>query len=124
MHKQERREMQNKLCYICSPYRGDIERNTEYAKKLTKIALDCGYAPITPHLYLTQVLSEEDPAQRKKGMAAGAELLKHCRYILIGSRYGLSEGMIEEIQIAIEEGITELAQEKGGLVKVYGGQRK
>lgn len=115
--------MQSKLCYICSPYRGDIKRNTEYARELTRIALDCGYTPITPHLYLTQVLNEEDPEQREKGMAAGAELLKHCRYIIIGSRYGLSEGMLAEIQIALEEGITELAQEKGGLAEVYGGQQ-
>ena len=56
-------------------------------------------------------------------MAAGTELLKHCKYIFIGSRYGLSEGMLAEIQIAFEEGITELAQEKGGLVEVYGGQQ-
>ena len=95
--------MQSKLCYICSPYRGDIERNTEYARELTRIALDCGYTPITPHLYLTQVLNEEDQEQREKGMAAGTELLRNCRYIFIGSRYGLSEGMLAEIQIALEE---------------------
>ena len=74
-------------------------------------------------MYLTQVLNEEDPEQREKGMAAGTELLRNCRYIFIGSRYGLSEGMLAEIQIALEEGITELAQEKGGLVEVYGGQQ-
>ncbi|MCM1232682.1 MAG: hypothetical protein NC489_21355 [Ruminococcus flavefaciens] len=113
----------NNLVYICSPYRGDITRNTEYARELTRIALDNGYTPITPHLYLTQVLNEEDPAQRERGMAAGAELLKHCKYIFIGSRYGISEGMLSEIQIALETGITELAQEKGGLVEVYGGQQ-
>lgn len=115
--------MQSKLCYICSPYRGDTERNTGYARELTRIALDNGYTPITPHLYLTQVLNEEDPAQRERGMAAGAELLRNCKYILIGSRYGLSEGMLAEIQIALEAGIVELAQEKGGLVEVYGGQQ-
>lgn len=115
--------MQSKLCYICSPYRGDTERNTEYARELTRIALDCGYTPITPHLYLTQVLNEEDPQQREKGMTAGKELLKCCDHIFIGSRYGLTEGMLEEIQVALEEGITELAPEKGGLVEVYGGQQ-
>lgn len=115
--------MQSKLCYICSPYRGEIERNTEYARELTRIALDNGYTPITPHLYLTQVLNEEDPEQRKRGMEAGTELLKSCKYIFIGSRYGISAGMLSEIQIAMKEGITELAQEKGGLVEVYGGQQ-
>lgn len=74
-------------------------------------------------MYLTQVLNEEDQEQRERGMTAGAELLKHCKYIFIGSRYGISEGMLSEIQIALEAGIIELAQEKGGLVEVYGGQQ-
>lgn len=112
--------MDNKLCYICSPYRGDTERNMVYAKELTRLALDNGYAPITPHLYLTQVLDEDDPEQRSKGMAAGEELLKHCRYILIGSRFGLSEGMTGEIKTAIETGLAELAVTKRGLEIVYG----
>lgn len=112
--------MKNKLCYICSPYRGDIERNVAYAKELTRIALDNGYAPITPHLYITQVLDEGDPEQRKKGMDAGMELLKQCRYIIIGSRYGLSEGMVEEIKTAIEIRLIELAVTKQGLETVYG----
>ncbi len=115
--------MKNKLCYICSPYKGDTERNKEYARELTRIALECGYVPITPHLYLTQVLDEENPDQRELGMAAGQELLRHCKYIYIGSRYGLTEGMLEEIRIALEEEITELAWQKGGLAEVYGGQQ-
>lgn len=112
--------MENKLCYVCSPYRGDTERNIEYAKELTRLALDNGYDPITPHLYLTQVLNEDDPAQREKGMAAGTELLKHCRYILIGSRFGLSEGMLAEINTALDNGLAELAATAHGLEVVYG----
>ena len=60
--------MENKLCYVCSPYRGDTERNIKYAKELTRLALDNSYVPITPHLYLTQVLDEDDPEQREKGI--------------------------------------------------------
>lgn len=111
---------ENRLCYICSPYRGDVERNVEYAKELTRLALDAGYAPITPHLYLTRVLDESDPRQREIGMAAGLSMLKQCRYILIGSRYGISEGMLREIRAAIECGLFELAREKNGLAVVYG----
>lgn len=112
--------MENKLCYICSPYRGHVMDNVAYAKELTGLALNNGYAPITPHLYLTQVLDESDPAQRAIGMAAGLELLKQCKYILIGSRYGISEGMLNEISLAIELGLYELAQTKHGLEVVYG----
>ena len=107
--------MENKLCYVCSPYRGDTERNIKYAKELTRLALDNSYVPITPHLYLTH-----DPEQREKGMAAGTELLKHCRYILIGSRFGLSEGMLAEINTATKNGLAELAVTARGLEVVYG----
>ena len=37
-----------KTAYICSPYRGEVERNKEYARELTKLALDAGFAPTTP----------------------------------------------------------------------------
>lgn len=111
---------ENKLCYVCSPYRGNTERNIEYAKELTQLVLDNGYAPITPHLYLTQVLDEDDLEQRTLGMAAGTEILMQCRYILIGSRYGLSEGMMAEIKTAYEAGLTELAAVKQRLEIVYG----
>ena len=115
--------MENKMCYICSPYRGHVEDNVAYAKELTRVALDNGYAPVTPHLYLTQVLDESNPEQRKIGMAAGIEILKQCQYILIGSRKWLSEGMLDEIEEAYDAGLIELAITKHGLEKVYkGGQ--
>lgn len=114
---------ENNLVYICSPYRGEVERNLQYARELTRIALDNDFAPITPHLYLTQAVNDEVSEEREKGMMAGKELLKNCKYILIGGKYGLSEGMLEEIELAQRYGTIELAQEKGRLVEVYGGQQ-
>lgn len=64
----------NNLAYICSPYRGNIIeqfRNIRYARYITKIALDLGYTPITTHLYLTQVLDDKVPMQRRRGLRAG-----------------------------------------------------
>lgn len=111
--------MENKLVYVCSPYRGETKRNTAYARELTRKVLEYGYTPITPHLYLTQVLDDEKPEERKLGLLAGQELLKHCKYILIGSRYGISEGMQQEIMIAREAELKELALTKKGLERVY-----
>lgn len=54
-------------------------------------------------------------------MAAGKELLKHCKYILIGSRYGLSAGMLEEIELALKHKTIELAPTEAGLIEVYNG---
>ena len=53
-------------------------------------------------------------------MDAGKEIMKQCSYIIIGSRFGLSEGMMSEIEAAIELGIVELAVTKHGLETVYG----
>lgn len=33
----------NDLLYVCSPYRGDTKRNKEYARKLTRAAINNGY---------------------------------------------------------------------------------
>ena len=112
--------MENMLVYVCSPYRGDTERNVAYAKELTREVLEHGYTPITPHLYLTQALDDEIPKEWELGLLAGQELLKHCEYILIGWRYGISEGMQQEIVIAREVGLKELTLTKKGIEKVYG----
>jgi chloramphenicol 3-O-phosphotransferase len=96
------------IAYICSPYRGNIIkriRNTRYAKKLTKKALQFGYIPITTHLYLTKVLNDKNEKERKDGLAAGQELLKKCDVIVVGIKYGVSEGMKEEIRQAEEKEI-------------------
>lgn len=96
----------NNLAYICSPYRGNIFerfRNIQYARYITKIALDLGYTPITTHLYLTQVLDDKVPMQRRRGLRAGQDILNTCGTIIIGARYGVSEGMAAEIKTAKEK---------------------
>lgn len=94
-----------KLAYICSPYRGDIERNIEYAKELTLLAIKQGYAPITPHLYLTHVLDDNNEEQRKAGMEIALELLKKCDVLIMGTRHGISGGMEKEVAMAKGLGI-------------------
>ncbi len=95
--------------YICSPYRAkddaQLDRNIDYAQMLTRQAIEAGLAPITPHLYMTQCLNENNPEERAAGMAAGLALLESCDFILVGVRYGISEGMSEEIQRADKLGL-------------------
>jgi len=103
----------NNLVYVCSPYRGDTKRNKEYARKLTRVAMDNGFVPITVHLYLTEVTNDNNPSERRRGMAAGMELLEHCKYILIGDKYGISEGMKAEMTLAALKGIVMLYEQDG-----------
>ena len=94
-------------CYICSPYRGNVFkriRNRRYARYLTKKAIRMGYAPITPHLYIAQVLNDKIPEERKQGLEVGLKLLRPCKYILIGKKYGISGGMKAEIEKAATAG--------------------
>jgi len=93
----------NRLAYICSPHKGGIlarTRNIIYARRLTRAAADLGLTPVTPHLYLTQVFDDRDPKGRAQGVAAGMDILKHCGTVVIGVRYGVSEGMAAEIRAA------------------------
>lgn len=100
---------ENNLIYVCSPYKADtkeiLQRNIEYARHLTRAALNNDFTPITPHLYLTQVTNEEDPEDRARGIAAGIKILKHCKYIMVGEKYGISGGMKEEIEVAKARGL-------------------
>ncbi len=97
-------ETVNNLCYVCSPYRGDIKRNKQYARELTRTAIENGFYPVTVHLYLTEVTDDNNPAERELGMNTGIGILDSCKYILIGGRYGISEGMAGEIRRALDTG--------------------
>lgn len=106
----------NDLLYVCSPYRGDTKRNKEYARKLTRAALDNGFIPVTVHLYLTEATDDTNPEERVRGMAAGMKILENCKYILIGDRYGISEGMKAEMTFAVVKGKIMLYEKDG---KIY-----
>lgn len=93
--------MKNKLAYICSPYRGNAYqriRNIIYARHITRVALELGYTPIVTHLYLPQILNDAIPAQRRRGLKSGKNILNICGTIIIGAKYGISEGMATEIE--------------------------
>ncbi len=52
--------MRKPFVFICSPYAGDIARNTENARRYMRF---CGRAraiPFAPHLLYPQVLDEDD----------------------------------------------------------------
>ena len=95
--------------YICSPYRArteaELDRNIEYAQEITRRALLAGIAPITPHLYITQCLSDDKRAERAVGVAAGLEILKGCDFVIAGIKHGIRAGMSREIALADMAGI-------------------
>lgn len=92
----------DKLVYICSPYRGNVEQNVENARAYSLKAMieHPDVLPIAPHLLFTQYLDDEDPEQRRMGLSAGLDLLSICDELWV---YGVpSEGMAAEIRLAEE----------------------
>jgi len=90
-----------KKIFVCSPYRGEKEKNTKNAAFAARIICGCGNMPIVPHLYFTQFLEEDDPVDRIRGIKLGIELMKSCELIwLIGTK--ISKGMEYELKTAKE----------------------
>ena len=86
--------------FICSPYRGDKEKNLENAITYCKIAYIYSKLRITPHVYFTRVLPDDESwRDRYTGMAWGKDLMQYCKEIWIFCNE-LTEGMIEEIEEA------------------------
>lgn len=54
--------------------------------------------------------------KRSRGMAAGMKILENCKYILIGDKYGISDGMKAEMTLAALKGKVMLYEQDG---KIY-----
>ena len=88
------------LVYVCSPYRGDVEKNIELARKYSRFTFEEKNIPITPHLLYPQFLNDDDLFERNIA-------IHKINYVLIGLCkemwvFGdeITEGMQREILVA------------------------
>ena len=87
------------VVYICSPLRGDIERNIRKANGYCRFAVSQSAVPIAPHTILTGFLDDTIPEERQIGMTLGMELLSRCDELWVfGAK--LSAGMEAELKVA------------------------
>ena len=106
------------LVYICSPYAGDIVKNTYRARAFSRFAVEKKYIPIAPHLLCPQYLNEE--TERWLGLKMGIVFMGKCEEIWVFGDV-VSEGMAAEIDKAKRmrkkiRYFTDDLQEKGGMV--------
>jgi hypothetical protein len=94
-----------RLVILESPYAGDVERNTLYARRALKDSLMRGEAPIASHLLYPQVLDDLIPSERQLGMDAGLAWRKVAEATVVYQDYGISPGMEYGMQLAQERGI-------------------
>lgn len=99
--------MEKKLVYICSPLRGDYEKNMEKARIHchTVVQQFKDVIPFAPHIYFTQFLNDNIPNERSLGMDMGLAMLDMCDELWVYDAEGISEGMAAEIEYAKEHGI-------------------
>lgn len=94
-----------KKVYICSPCKGDYEKNIDNAIAYSGECFRLGYMPITPHIYFTRFLNDNNLKERSMAMAAGMQLLLECSEVWVFGLDHPSEGMQAEIAMAIRKGI-------------------
>jgi hypothetical protein len=84
-----------KLVVIESPYAGDTALHIGYARRAMAHSLSLGEAPIASHLLYTQpgILDDEDPEQRKLGIACGLAWAQHAEVAAFYLDHGWSSGM-------------------------------
>lgn len=91
------------VVYICSPYAGDVDRNSDNARKYSRFAVDNGVLPIAPHLLFPQFMKEE--TERELALFMGMVLLTKCAELWVFGN-NLSEGMQAEIAKAEQRNMT------------------
>lgn len=79
-----------------------VMRNVAYARACVHDCILRGESPIASHLLLTQpgVLDDNNPEQRKRGIAAGHAWIAVSDYVAVYRDLGFSSGMEEGIAIA------------------------
>lgn len=91
------------LVYVCSPFSGDTQANTEKARRYSRFAVDRGAIPIAPHLLFPQFLSED--TERNLAMFMDLVLLTKCEQLWVFGN-AVSDGMRREIEKAKKKHLT------------------
>jgi hypothetical protein len=85
------------LVYICSPYAGDVEKNTFRARAFSRFAVEKNCIPVAPHLLFPQFIDEE--TERWLGLKMGIVLMGKCEQVWVFGEV-VSDGMAAEIEKA------------------------
>lgn len=85
------------LVYICSPYAGDVEINTEKAKRYSRFAVENMAIPFAPHLLMPQYMDEG--TERELALRMGIIFLSKCEQVWVFGEH-ISNGMAYEIRKA------------------------
>lgn len=91
-----------RLVILESPFAGDIERNTLYARQCVADSLKRGEAPLASHLLYTQpgILDDTVAVERALGINAGHAWIHLADLCAVYLDHGMSDGMQKGIDLA------------------------
>jgi len=91
-----------KKIFVCSQYKGDVERNVTVARECCRFVISIGSAPFAPHLLYPQFLNDLVAEARVLGLEAGETFLAVCDevYVFTDEAATISSGMHREIEQA------------------------
>ena len=92
------------IVYVCSPYSGNVKRNTEKARRFSRFVVNMGGIPFTPHLLFPQFMSDDDPEERNLAMFMNSIMLTKCSELWVFGSL-ITEGMGAEIEKARSRGM-------------------
>lgn len=97
------REQHKKRVYVASAFGGDIKTNKANAIKYCQEVISQGFIPVASHLLYPQMLDNNNPDDREKGMQFGLDLIRSCDELWV---FGdITPGMQREITEAEKIGI-------------------
>ena len=88
------------IIYVCSPLKGDTEKNIKNAKSYCRFVYEKGYTPYAPHLFFTQFMDDAKENERSDAIAMGLEMLRCATELWVFVDNGISLGMAWEIEQA------------------------
>lgn len=100
----EERDRGRPVVYVCSPLRGDVERNMKRAAGYCRFVYGRGAIPLASHLLFPPFLDDGIREERAAGMEMALELLAKCDELwAFGGK--VTEGMAAEIAEAEKLGV-------------------
>lgn len=87
------------LVFVCSPYRGKIQKNIANAISYCEMEMAMGNTPFAPHCFFPQFTDDD-----ALGIQHGLEILTRCDELHVWGKR-VSEGMKIEIDAAEAAGI-------------------
>ena len=100
-----------RLVYICSPLRGDVEKNIEFARQKAQEVFQEGCIPVCPHLMFPPITDPENPELDQTMREMGLRLVESCQEVRVfGPEW--TEGMWAEIRHAMKLDIDVMTDQK------------